>query len=62
MANTHRNVEARPEPYLANDFIYWTKADAPGTAEEDIVQMDDPVLHSQLIKAAVFGIAPKAVA
>lgn len=61
MANIHRNAEARPEPYLAQDFIYWTKGDAPDAAEEEVLQLNDPVAQSQLIKAAVFGIAPKVV-
>lgn len=59
VANINRNAEVRPEPYEPGDFIYWTKGDAPGAAEEAVLQLDDLVAQSQLIKAAVFGIAPK---
>jgi hypothetical protein len=58
VANTHRNVEARPEPYLAQDFIYWSKDEASGSAADEMLELDDPVAQSQLIKAAIFGIKP----
>ena len=57
LANINRDAAARPDPYQADDFIHWTKQ--PEAAEETI-EMHDPVAHSNLIRAALFGIAPKA--
>ncbi len=56
VANINRNIEHRPEPYLADEFIHWTQSEAADSEEPE--QLDDPVAHSNLIKAAVFGIKP----
>lgn len=59
VANINRNAEQRPEPYQSGDFIYWVNEEATAAESEEPIQMDDPIAHSQLIKAAVFGIAPR---
>ena len=59
LANINRNAEARPEPYKPEDFVPWTKREA---VEEVPVALVDPVAHSNLMRAALFGIAPKVVA
>jgi hypothetical protein len=56
LANVNRNAEARPEPYKPEDFVYWTKREA---VETEPVQLVDPVAHSNLLRAALFGIAPR---
>ncbi|MBK5206126.1 MAG: hypothetical protein JJD98_12185 [Polaromonas sp.] len=57
LANVNRNSEKKPEPYKAADFIYWK--DIGQEQDEEPVMLDDPVAHSNLIRAALFGIAPK---
>lgn len=59
VANINRNAEHRPEPYEPGDFIHWVNDEAAAAATEEPIQMDDPIAHSQLIKAAVFGVAPR---
>lgn len=58
LANVNRNAESRPEPYRPDDFITWRSDEA---APEDLepAPIEDPVAHSDLIRAAIFGIAPK---
>ena len=56
LANVNRNAENKPEPYKPDDFVYWTKREV---AEVEPVQLKDKVAHSNLIRAALFGIAPK---
>jgi hypothetical protein len=57
LANVNRHAESRPEPYRPDDFIYW----APGETEPDPepVALLDPVAQSNLLRAALFGLAPK---
>lgn len=57
LANINRDVEKRPEPYTADDFIYWraTKEVAPDPTP---VLLADAERQSALIQAAIFGIAP----
>lgn len=57
LANVNRDAKNRPEPYVAEDFIYWRETTKK--EEEDPVLMDDPAAQSNLIRAALFGIAPK---
>jgi len=59
LANAHRNAENRPDPYKPEDFVPWSRREA---AEKEPVELDDPVAHSNLMRAALFGIAPKVVA
>ncbi len=59
LANVNRNADNKPEPYKPNDFVSWTKKE---TSEPEPVQLADPVAQSDLIRAAVFGIAPKVMA
>jgi len=56
LANVNRNAEARPELYKPEDFVPWVKRE---TVEAEPVVLIDPVAHSNLIRAALFGIAPK---
>lgn len=62
LANLNRDAEKRADPYVANDFIYW--GDSAGECalpEEEPILLDDPVAQSNLIRAALFGMMPKAV-
>ena len=56
LANVNRNADAKPEPYKPDDFVYWTLRK---TVEAEPIQINDPVAQSNLIKAALFGIAPQ---
>lgn len=56
LANVNRNAEQRPEPYKPADFVPWAK---PEVVEDEPIEMMDPVAHSNLIRAALFGIKPK---
>lgn len=58
LANVNRNNDARPEPYTAEDFIYWRDAGQRADDSEPVL-IDDPVAHSNLIRAAMFGLPPK---
>lgn len=58
LANVNRNPEARPEPYKAEDFIHWKSSEAVPEDDEPL-QIDDPIAHSNLIRAALFGMPPK---
>ena len=53
LANVNRSAEARPEPYRAEDFIYWR--DFVPVEEAEPVLLDDPVAQSNLMRAALFG-------
>ena len=57
LANVNRSSGARPEPYTANDFIYWRDT---GQQQEDVAPtlLDDPVAQGNLMRAALFGRAP----
>jgi hypothetical protein len=57
LANVNRNGEARPEPYRAEDFICWR--DTGQSESEEPIWIEDAVAHSNLMRAAMFGIAPK---
>jgi len=57
LANVNRSSETRPEPYMANDFIYWRDT-GQQTDEAVPVLLDDPVAQSNLMRAAMFGKAP----
>lgn len=58
LANVNRNAESRPEPYRPDDFISWR---ATESAEDEVEPelLDDPVAQSDLIRAVIFGVAPK---
>lgn len=57
LANINRDSKDRPEPYRADDFIYWR--DTGQQAGEAVpVLLDDPVAHSNLMRAAMFKRAP----
>lgn len=56
LANVNRDMSQRPEPYQPQDFIYWAPQE---TVDDDAPELiDDPVAHSNLIKAALFGKRP----
>ncbi len=57
LANISRNPATKPEPFKAEDFIFWRET---GNQEEvEPMLIDDPVAQSNLIRAAMFGITPK---
>lgn len=56
LANINRNNDARPEPYKADDFIYWRDTGQPEEVEP--VLLDDPVAQGNLMRASMFGKAP----
>ena len=56
LANVNRDKKIRPEPYKADDFIWWASNEV---IDEAPIELADPVAHSNLIRAALFGIAPK---
>jgi hypothetical protein len=56
LANVNRNPTARPDAYKPTDFVPWA---TPAAVDEPPVALDDPVAHSNLMRAALFGIAPK---
>ena len=58
LANINRNAERRPEPYQPQEFIHWRESEQPEMDDEPEL-IDDPVAHSNLIRAAMFGIRPK---
>lgn len=57
LANINRDREKRSDPYRAEDFVHWRDADQTA-AEDEPILLDDPVAQSNLIRAAMFGIAP----
>ncbi len=57
LANVNRNPDAKPDPYEPKEFIYWTADSAP--VDQPPVELADPVDQSNLLRAALFGIAPK---
>jgi len=57
LANINRSSKDRPEPYKADDFIYWRDT-GQQQEEAEPVLLDDPVAHGQLLRAALFGVRP----
>ncbi len=57
LANAH--FGSAQKWYAPGDFMYGSEASTTEEAEPALIA--DPVAHSNLIRAAVFGIAPKAV-
>jgi hypothetical protein len=55
LANVNRDPKANPDPFNADDFIYWS---ASAQEPEEPLFLTDPVAQSNLIRAAIFGIAP----
>ena len=58
-ANIQRNPDVKPDPWCADDFITWR--DTGAKPEPEPVLLDDPVAQSNLIRAAMFGIAPSEI-
>lgn len=61
LANAHRGAR-RSEPYSAEDFIQWrdTDEDVEEAGSDDEPELlDDPVAQSDLIRAVMFGLAPR---
>jgi hypothetical protein len=58
LANINRDAEKRPEPYKAEDFIWWSDAGASNAESDEPVLLDDPVAHANLLRASLFGIKP----
>lgn len=58
LANINRNAEARPEPYLAEDFIHWRDTGRRQDKPEPTL-LENPIAQSNLIRAAMFGLPPK---
>jgi hypothetical protein len=57
LANINRHPDSRPEPYQAQDFIHWGE-ETEQVEDAEPTLLDDPVAQSNLIRAAMFGIAP----
>lgn len=57
LANVNRNLEAKPEPYRADDFIHWRTTDEP--PQQELIALDDPDEQAELILSRVFRIRPK---
>lgn len=58
LANINRNSEQRPEPFVAEDFIHWRDT-GETESEDEPTLIDDPVAHSNLIRAVMFGLPPR---
>jgi hypothetical protein len=58
LANINRISEHRPEAYVAEDFIHWRDTGAR-EADAEPTLIDDPIAHSNLIRAAMFGLPPR---
>lgn len=57
LANINRNAETRPDAFRADDFIPWRET--ASTADPAPTLLDDPVAQSNLIRATMFGLAPR---
>jgi hypothetical protein len=57
LANVNRNSQDRPAPYLAQDFLPWMKDNPP--PDDEPLQLDDPIAHSNLLRATLFGLVQK---
>ncbi|MES2218363.1 MAG: hypothetical protein V4501_08120 [Pseudomonadota bacterium] len=60
LAEINRNRKERPEPYKAQDFIFWgirSDAKAANDAAEPVL-ISDKKAQSDLIRAHIFGIQP----
>lgn len=55
LANVNRDSNTRPEPYTAQDFVYWQ---GDRQEAEEVVLIEDPVEHSNFMRAALFGKMP----
>lgn len=53
LANVNRDAKKRPEPYKANDFIYWHEQNRQGAAQDGILKKD-PEEQSRFIKQMLF--------
>lgn len=58
LAECNRNPAAKPDPYKGSDFIYWRPSTESPEDDEPIL-LADPVEHSNLLRAALFGAKPK---
>jgi len=58
LANLNRDPKTRPEPYAPEDFIHW-RATGQAVEETEPTLLDDPVAQSNLIRAEIFGLAPR---
>lgn len=56
-ANLNRDVKARPDPFVPDDFIPWR--DPGPRAEEVPILLEDDVAQANLVRAMVFGLPPK---
>lgn len=57
LANINRNTEIKPEPFKAENFIFWR--DTGESEEGEPTLLDDAVAQSNLIRATMFGLPPK---
>lgn len=58
LANINRDPSTRPEPFRGRDFIHW-RDNGERENEAEPILLDDAVAQSNLIRAAIFGVAPK---
>lgn len=57
LANIARDRKQHPDPYGLLEFLPWTESGESESPEP--VQLADAKAQSDLIRAAIFGIAPK---
>lgn len=57
LANINRDRKQQPEPYGLLTFLPWVESDE--RVQDEPVQLADAKAQSDLIRAAIFGIAPK---
>lgn len=53
LANVNRDAKKKPEPYRADDFIYWGPSQWLKNKVESVPLMT-PENHSELIKQSIF--------
>jgi flagellar basal body rod protein FlgC len=53
LANVNRDAKKKPEPYRAEDFIYWHPSHWPEN-KRSLVPQTTPESQSELIKQSIF--------
>jgi len=57
LANINRDTKAHPEPFGVLHFVPWS--DQKATLPDEPILLEDPQEQSDLILAAIFGVAKK---
>lgn len=56
-ANLNRDVKARPDPFVPDDFIPWRETRE--ASDEEPILLEDDKAQADLVRAMVFGLPPK---